>query len=184
VRLLNRALSALLGLALVASGVWALTTSLAHATGLPGLPAAYPAVTGAIRYTAALLSAASLSSPVAQGVCAGLVLLGALLLAMEAHPWPPERVQLAQAGTVTWWADRAALERGLGRILVARTAARRARARLRPHKAVWHVTIDAEAAPQARQELAQHARAALARLGRVDGQDVLRVRLRHTRRVA
>jgi len=183
-RILNRLLSALLGLVLIVSGACALTTTVADATGVQGLPVAYDTVTLAVQRAATAVVAVSVASTIALGTWSVLLLIGLLLLVMEARAWPPERVQLAQADGVTWWADRASVERGLSRLLLRRTSAIRARTRLRPGKASWRVTIDAEAAPQDRAELVHQAQSAVERLGRSDGAVELRVRVHPTRRVA
>jgi len=183
-RILNRLLSVLLALGLIASGAWALTTSVASATGVVGLPPVYDAATLAVQRAATVLVGVSVASPIALGIWGGLLVIGLLLLIAEARPWPPQRVQLAQADGVTWRADRASVERGLSRLLLRRTSATRARTRLRPGKTSWRVTIDAEAAPQDREELVQQAQSAVKRLGRSDGALELRVRVHPTRRVA
>ncbi len=183
-RILNRLLSVLLALGLIVSGAWALTRSVADAMGVQGLPAIYETATLAVQRAATALVGVSVASPIALGTWGGLLVIGLLLLVAEVRPWPPARVQLAQADGVTWRADRASVERGLSRLLLRRTSASRARTRLRPGKASWRVTIDAEAAPQDREELVHQAQLAVKRLGRPDGAVELRVRVHPTRRVA
>jgi len=181
---LNRLLSLLLGLGLVALSLWAIVSSIVHAIGMTGLPPAYDIVTRALLAASKAVSETTLASPIVLGVCVGLLLIGAALLLLEAQPRPPGRVRLANEPGITWWGDRASIERGLSHMLVARTSVTRARTRLRPGKATWHVTIDATAPPQTRDEVAGQARAVLARLGRTDNAVDLRLHLHQQRRVA
>lgn len=184
-RILNRFLSVLLAIVLIVVGVWAITTSLVRATGVHGLPAVYDVATTAVQRAAVSLRIMSLSDPVALRLSTGLVVIGLLLGAAEVWPRLPRRVKLGQPlDVVTWWADRGSVERGLSRMLVARTSATRARTWLRPRRAVWQVTIRAEAPPDAKQELEEQASLALAKLGQPADQVVLRLRIERTPRVA
>ncbi len=180
--LLNRLLSLLLGLALVLVGVWAIAMSVVDATGATGLPPAYVSVTQAVQTGTRALSQLPLSSPIVLALCVGLLLVGALLLLAEAQPRPPSRVRLDQEPGITWWADRASIERGLSDTLVARTAAASARTRLRSDKSSWHVSIDAAAPAESRAEVDAQARGVLSKLGRSAGAVDLRLRLHQPRR--
>jgi len=184
-RILNRFLSALLALVLIASGAWALTTSVADATGLQRLlPPVFEMITLAIQRAATAFVGVSMASPIALGIWGALLVIGLLLLIIELRPWPPKHVELIREDGVTWWADRGSVERGLSRLLLRRTSAIRARTRVRARKTKWQVTVDAEAAPQDRDELVHQARSAMERLGQADNALELRVRVHPARRVA
>jgi Family of unknown function (DUF6286) len=174
-RLVNRLLSLLLGLVVVAAGLAAIGSTLTALFGPAELQASRRQVLTAIGAAASL----PLDSRVGWGVGAGLVVAGVLLLIFELRPRPPRHLQLGAHDGLTWWLDRQSLERVARRMLTSRTPIHDASIRLRRD---WRITVRAEGDQRARAEIHRELEDLLRRLGRSGGSR-LRVRLRQRRRV-
>lgn len=169
-RALNRLLTLLLALALIAGGLLAVAEVAAWL--LDRGPLLVPAGRWAARLRAARLDD--------RAVRAGLAVAGVAALALlvaEAWPWPRRRVPLAREGPVAWWLHRRSAERHLARELARATPAAGVRARLRAVAGTWYLRVRAAAAPRARADLEGWLRSAVGRLGGPTG-GRLRLRLR------
>jgi hypothetical protein len=172
-RVVNRLLSLLLGLALVCGGL--LVAAEAMATALGAGPFGIP-----VSRWAALLEHRQVQDVWAVAGFAVAIAIGAVLLLVEVWPRRPLRVEIGVDGPTSWWLSRRSVEMELRRAMLAATPASRLTASLRPHRRRWEVRVRAAAPTDARQAIADAAQADLARLGAPEDSHV-RVRLRQPR---
>ena len=157
VRTFNRLLSLLLGAALVAGGVLALTETAAAVFGQG------PLVVPAARW-ADEVRQQTFSEAVVVTVFAAVAVVGLVLLIAEVSPWPKRRVAWAKDAPGAWWLLRRSVEQHVARSVIRNTSATGAHVIFRPRRRRWSVEVQADAAPAARPAIAEQARQALAAL--------------------
>jgi hypothetical protein len=172
-RVINRLLSLLLGLALVGGGL--LAAAEATATALGAGPFGIP-----VSHWATLLEHRRLQDAWTVVGFAVATAIGAVLLLVEVWPWRPLRVEIGVDGPTSWWLSRRSVEMELRRAMLAATPASHLIASLRPHRRRWEVRVRAAAPTDARRAIAEAAQADLARLG-APANSRVRVRLRRPR---
>jgi hypothetical protein len=172
-RVINRLLSLLLGLALVCGGL--LVAAEAMATALGAGPFGIP-----VSHWAALLEHRRIHDAWAVIGFAVTTAAGAVLLLIEVWPWRPLRVAIGVDGPTSWWLSRRSVEMELRRATLGATPASHVMASVRPHRRRWEVRVRAAAPTDARWAITEAAQADLARLGAPENSH-LRVRLRRPR---
>lgn len=177
---INRLLSLLLGLLLLALGLAAIVWVIATEVGAQRLPGQLPNVHQQVLSAVAFGASQSLSSGLGLVVCIVLVVVGILLLFLELKPWAPRRLEMGERGFLRWRIDRRSFEQALNWLLRSRTAARRISIRL--HRR-WRLTVAAEGDSQTRQEVEAELQSLLQRLGS-DGLARVRFKFKRARGVA
>jgi hypothetical protein len=172
-RVVNRLLSLLLGLALVCGGL--LVAAEAMATALGAGPFGIP-----VNHWAALLEHRRLQDAWAVVGFGVATAVGAVLLLVEVWPWRPQRVAIGVDGPTSWWLSRRYVEMELRRATLDATPASHVMASVRLHRRRWEVRVRAAAPTDARRAIAEAAQADLARLGAPENSH-LRVRVRRPR---
>lgn len=157
-RAFNRVLSLLLAVALIGGGLLAAAEAAAALIGRA--PLLVPAAAWA-----ADLGGRPLADPGALTVLSLMGVAALALLVAEVWPWPKRLVALEQDEHGWWWLHRRSVEEQVRRMIRSATTATKARVRLQPRRGAWDLRIDATAAPQAREDIEQRARALLAQLG-------------------
>ena len=178
--LLNRLLSVLLGLVLLALGLAAIAWIIALEIGAQRLPGELPRLHAQVLSAVATAGAASLSGGIGLVTCIVLVVVGVLLLFSEIKPSPPRRLEIGERAQLRWRVDRRSFEQALSRLLENRTVARRISVRLRRG---WRLAVSAEAERQTREELETELRTLLERLGS-DHLARVRLKIRRSRTAA
>lgn len=170
----NRLLSLLLGLVLIATGLAVLAWIVATEVGrrqLPGaLPQTYDQVVVIVRQTGGL----HLREPALLAGCVLALLLGVVLLILEVKPPPPRQLVLLREEHWNWVVDRRSCEHLLHSVIENRTPVQRSTVRLRRS---WRLTVEADGDEQIRPELETQVSGALNRLGApADGHVTYRMR--------
>jgi hypothetical protein len=179
VRVVNRLLSVLLGLLLLALGLATIAWIVADATGhLHILPAPLTSDRAIVLGALGSASRTSLGGLLGTVVCALLVIAGLLVLFIELRPWPQRRLDLVSTEQLRWRIDRRSVERSLGHLLEHQTSAQRVGLKVGRR---WQVRVIAEADPAARSELDAELHRELEQLKR--GDSPIRLSVRQTRRV-
>jgi hypothetical protein len=172
-RVINRLLSLLLGLALVCGGL--LVAAEAMATALGAGPFGIP-----VSHWAALLEHRRFQDAWAVVGFGVTTAVGAVLLLMEVWPWRPLRVSIGVDEPISWWLSRRSVEVELRRTTLGAAPASHVMASVRPHRRRWEVRVRAAAPTDVRRAIVEAAQADLARLGAPENSR-LRVRLRRPR---
>jgi hypothetical protein len=162
-RMVNRLLSLLLGLGLVAAGLVALVELAAFALRVE------PVLVPVERWLGALRSTVFGERGVLL-VCGGTALAGLLLLLAQVWPRRARRARLSGSEHGVWWLERSGAEQAIRRAVLQGTHATWAHARLRPRARRWRVAVEVGTPPVVgvealRPEVEHRTRAALARLG-------------------
>lgn len=172
--LVNRLLSLLLGLVLIATGLAVLAWIVATVVGrrqLPGtLPRNYDQVVVIVQQAGALY----LRQPAVLAGSVLALLLGVVLLVLELKPPPPRQLTLLREEHWNWVVDRRSCEYLLRSVIEDRTPIQRSTVRLRRS---WRLIVEAEGDDDIRPELESHISGALERLGApADGRVTYRMR--------
>lgn len=157
-RVFNRLLVVLMGLALIGAGVIA-----ALEVVLAGVGQGFVWVPGR-SWLHELRTTPWSASPVviAFSVLAGV---GVLLFVVEIRPWRERRVPLDVAGAGRWWLLTSSLEAALRRRIAEVSDDRRSRAKVKTRGRRWRIRLSASASQEAGRSFEQVARAEMARLG-------------------
>ncbi len=191
-RVTNRLLGILVGLALAAAGGFMAFETILAAAGQPFL-----VIPG--RQWLTVLRHTKWSAATVIVVMAVIAAVGVVLLIAEARRWRRWRAPIAAArgtaaiaaanGTTTWWVTRRSVEAHLARQLRASTDALRPRFRLNPRDRQWRIRVlagmpvlaDQDARAAMAGQIEEIATQVLARLG-APGSSRIKVRLRRQRR--
>lgn len=176
-RAVNRVLSLLLGLVLLAGGLLVVVEAVLAAADQSSwlIPADswYQFLTeNTLGDTVVLIAALAVG------------LLGLILLVAELRPWPPARLPLhLETADGRWWVTRRAAERRLAAAAENVSGVGGARARLRTRRGRWRVGVRAQAREDSQQEVERAVEEILERLGSPPDSSV-QVRLVRPRRVS
>jgi hypothetical protein len=157
-RAFNRVLSLLLATVLIGGGLLAAAEAIAALVGRA--PLLVPAAQWADDLRSWLFADLGV-----QMVLSIVSVVALTLFVAEVWPWPKRLVPLDQDEYGWWWLHRRSVEEQVRRMVSSATVATKVRARLQPQRAAWELRVDATAAPQAREDIEQRARALLAQLG-------------------
>jgi hypothetical protein len=176
-RIANRILTGLLGLALVALGLSVVVDMARVASGREPV---LLAVDGWYRW----LTSVSWGDGRVLGIAILLGVVGLALLVFEVRPWPPDRVRVVRAGAgAPWWVSRRSVERRAA-AAASETGVSHARAAVRGRANRWRLRVRADGWPNQRPAVVQAVYSELDRLDAPPGIGVDISLRRPRRRVA
>jgi hypothetical protein len=176
-RIFNRLMSLLVGLALIGGGGFLAFEVILAAVGNQFILIPGSSFLHQLQHT-------SWSGTIPFIVVAAIAAGGVVLFLVEARPWRRRLIELPVSQRYArWWVSRRSVEARSARILVAAEPVKRARLALRPHPhRRWRLTVKTVAAPQLREEIETITRESLAPIG-VPANTKVRVRVSRPRRV-
>ncbi len=175
-RAVNRVLSLLLGLVLLAGGLLVVVEAVLAAIGQDSW------LVPADRWYEALTDT-RLGDRVVLLTALAVGLLGVVILVVELRRWRPDRLPVqVDAAEGHWWVQRRGAERRLAAAAEEVSGVVGAQARVSSRGGPWRVKLRAEAREDSREAVAQSAREALERLGAPPGSSV-RLRVAEPKRV-